>query len=249
MSNVSAVLPSESLYDDAAGESPHALYVVLSLTALVTVFSGFAPSFFLRPPTARPLSAAVIAHGIAFTAWVALFLVQTTLVASGRTSLHRRLGVTAAALAALMVASGLPLSLSAAGRGVLPGDPIAFLLVLLVDLVAFGGLVVAAIHYRDRSEIHKRLMLLALASLLPPAVSRWPVAIRYPAVIPGVLLLFVAAPPVCDLWARRRPNAVSLWGGLSLLASVPLRFAIARTEPWHALAGWIIRWTMPYGPR
>jgi hypothetical protein len=253
MANVSAVLATaspDSPADDAVGESPHALYLVLSLAALITILSGFAPSFFLRPwRAASPLAPAVVAHGIAFTSWVGLFLVQAMLVASGRASLHRRLGVTTAALAALMVASAVPLALSAAGRGAIPGDPLAFLLVMLVDLLAFGGFVSAAIHYRDRTEIHKRLMVLALASLLPPAVSRWPVAIRYPAVIPGVLLLFVAAPPVCDLWTRRRPNAVSLWGGLSLLASVPLRFAIARTEPWHALAGWIIRSTMPYGPR
>jgi hypothetical protein len=147
------------------------------------------------------------------------------------------------------VGTGTTLAFSAAGRGVLPGDPIAFLLVVLVDLLAFATFVGAAIHYRDRLETHKRFMVLALASLLPPAVSRWPVAIRYPAVVLGVLLLFVAAPPVCDLWRRRRLNAVSLWGGLSLLASVPLRFAISRTEPWHQLAGWLIRWTTPYGLR
>jgi hypothetical protein len=250
MSHASVVLPTPSVREHALDDSPHALYLVLALAAMAIVLAGFAPSFFLRPwRSSTPLRPAVIAHGIVFTSWVALFLVQTTLAASGRDRLHRRLGALTAALSVLMVGSATALAFSAAGRAALPGDPIAFLLVMLVDLVAFSAFVGTAVHYRDRRETHERLMVLALASLLPPAISRWPVAIGYPAVIPGVLLLFVAAPPVCDLWRRRRPNPVSLWAGLALLASVPLRFAIARTEPWHQLAGWIIRSTMPFQPR
>ena len=250
MSDASAVLPTPTVRNDTLADSPHALYLALAVAAMAAVFSGFAPSFYLRPWRSEPpLRPALIVHGILFTSWVALFLVQTTLAASGRVRLHRRLGAATAALSVLMVGSATALAFSAAGRRVLPGDPIAFLLVVLVDLVAFAAFVGAAVHYRGRRETHERLMLLALTSLLPPAISRWPVAIGYPAVIPGVLLLFVAAPPVCDLWRRRRPNPVSLWAGLGLLASVPLRFAIARTEPWHALASWLIRSTMPYAPR
>ena len=231
-------------------ETAHAFYLGMAAAAFFTVFMGFAPSFFLRPwRAAPPLALGVVAHGALFSSWIGLFFIQTALVASGRTGLHRRLGMASAFLAALMIVTAIPLALSAAGRGSLPGDPLAFLLVVLVDLLCFGTFVAAAIRYRHRAETHKRLMLLAVASLLPPALSRWPIAVRYPAVIGVVMLLFLAAAPVTDFWKRRRQSSISLWGGLTLLASIPVRFAISRTEPWHQLAGWLIRWTTPYAPR
>jgi hypothetical protein len=251
MADVSAALLLRTLPD--AGETrdaSHAFYVGIAVTALIMVFAGFAPSFFLRPwRSGPPLTLAVLAHGTAFSSWVVLFVVQTSLVASGRVGLHRRLGVAGVVLAVVMVASGIPLSLSAAGRGAFPADPLAFLLVVLVDLLGFAAFTAWAIRHRHRSQTHKRSMVLALASLLPPAVSRWPIAVRYPMIIGVVLLLFVATAPVADLWSRRRQSAVSLWGGLALMASVPLRLALAQTAPWHRLAGWLVRWTTPYGPR
>jgi hypothetical protein len=55
------------------------------------------------------------------------------------------------------------------------------------------------------------------------------------------MLPLIAAAPVYDLIARRRPNPMSLWGGLALLASGPLRFAVAKTAAWHHFASWLIR--------
>jgi hypothetical protein len=45
----------------------------------------------------------------------------------------------------------------------------------------------------------------------------------------------------CDLLARHRLNRVSLWGGLVVLLSLPLRFAVAHTTAWHSVASWLIR--------
>jgi Flp pilus assembly protein protease CpaA len=55
------------------------------------------------------------------------------------------------------------------------------------------------------------------------------------------MLLVLAAAPICDLLARRWPNRVSLWGGVAVLVSLPLRFAVAQTAVWHTIAIWIIR--------
>jgi hypothetical protein len=217
-------------------------YVGMATAALITVLAGFAPSFYLRPWKAMsPLGSPVVAHGIAFTSWVFLFLVQTLLVAAGHTGLHRRLGMATTGLAAVMIISAPPMAVAAAARGGLPGDPLAFLLVILVDILSFAAFVGAAIIHRRRPEAHKRLMLLAMASLLGPAISRWPIAVGRPLVIVVGILAFVAAAPAGDLLARRRPHPVSVWGGLALLASAPLRFALAHSEPWHRVAGWLIR--------
>ena len=79
------------------------------------------------------------------TCWVVLFLIQTLVVASRRIRLHRWLGLAGAGLAVLVVASGVPLALSGARRGIFAGDSLEFLLVLLVDLVAFSAFTAAGI--------------------------------------------------------------------------------------------------------
>jgi hypothetical protein len=53
------------------------------------------------------LSALAILHGVLMFGWVAIFAVQTILVAIGRTDLHRRLGVVAAALGVALILTGL----------------------------------------------------------------------------------------------------------------------------------------------
>ena len=213
----------------------------MALACGVTVFSGFAPSFYLRPaamPALRPL---VVAHGIVFTSWVLLFLAQTALVAAGRSRLHAQLGLATVGVAVLIVASGPPMAISAARRGVLPGDPLAFLLVILADILGFAVFVAAGLYYRRRTELHKRLMFLATLNLLPAAISRWPIAVTFPPVILGVMALFVAAMPAHDLLVRGRLHVVSLWAGLALLVSQPLRIAISHTDTWHCAATWLIR--------
>lgn len=226
---------------DARAQRPvRGFYVGMAVAILVAVFAGFAPSFYLRPTTTPPLAPRVVVHGIVFSGWVLLFLAQSTLVAAGRTVLHRWLGAAGAGLAVLMVGLGLVIAFPAAGRGSLPGDPIAFLLVMLVDLLLFAVFVAAAIHQRRRSEAHKRLMLLATVCLLPPAISRWPIAVNRPVVIASILVAFLAAGPLYDIVSRRRIHPVSLWGGLAVLVSIPLRFAVSQSEAWHRAARWLI---------
>jgi hypothetical protein len=45
-------------------------------------------------------------HGVAFTAWIVLLVVQASLVAGGRTELHRKMGPFSAVLAVAMVVLG-----------------------------------------------------------------------------------------------------------------------------------------------
>ena len=188
------------------------------------------------------LAPRVVAHGILFSSWVVFFLVQAALAASGRIKLHRRLGVTAAGLAVIMVVTTPPMAIALAKRGLPPGQPLEFLLVILSDLLLFTIFVAAGMYNRRRSETHKRLKLLARVSILPPSNSRWPIAVKHPApVIIGIMLVFLAAAPISDLLFRRRLSRVSLWGGLAVLVSLPLRFAVAQTAAWHALANWLVR--------
>ena len=188
------------------------------------------------------LAPRVVAHGILFSSWVVIFLVQAALAASGQIRLHRRLGLTAAGLAVIMLVTAPPMAVDLARRGLPPGERFEFLLVILTDLLLFASFVAAGIYSRHRTKTHKRLMLLAMVSMLPPSISRWPIAVKHPApVIMGIMLVFLAAAPIFDLLARRRLSRVSLWGGLVVLVSLPLRFTVAQTAAWHALANWLVR--------
>src|SRR5215207_9549026 len=82
-------------------------YTGMAAAFVITVFAGFARTYYLRPYFGTPaLTPLLHLHGIVFTSWLALLLTQTVLVAANRTGIHRRLGVAGAALAVLMVLVG-----------------------------------------------------------------------------------------------------------------------------------------------
>src|SRR5262245_21522202 len=62
-------------------------YMGIAVLAALTVFVGFAPTFFLRSSyQTTPLPLHLQVHGFLFTTWIVLFIVQTWLVAARRTS-------------------------------------------------------------------------------------------------------------------------------------------------------------------
>jgi hypothetical protein len=211
----------------------------MATAAIVSSLAGFSHS--MERAAGHPLPPIVLIHAALFASWLTLFLVQTLLVASGHVTLHRRLGTLGALIATTMILSAPPLALSAARRGALPGDPLVFLLVILLDVAFFAVFFGAALYFRRQSERHKRFMLLATTSLLAPGISRWPIAAAHPVVIPLAMLAFVAAAPVYDFLSRRPLNRVSLWGGGALLVSIPLRFALGQSAMWHRIARLLIQ--------
>jgi hypothetical protein len=216
----------------------------MALAMLLTVVIGFAPSYFLRTHFgAAALSPLLHVHGALFTAWMVLFLVQALLVAGQRTSLHRRLGVVGGVMAVAMPLLGAVVAISAARRGVTaPGDPppLVALAIPLGDLVVFSTLVGTGLALRRHREVHKRLMLLATIGLLPPAIGRIPL-LGAPLAYFGLTDLFVGACLAYDRVTEGRFSRAFLWGGLFVVASQPLRLAIANTPYWLAFAGWLTR--------
>lgn len=210
------------------------------------VFLGFARSYYLRPLVASPLSVLpsltplIHVHGALFSAWIALLVVQARMVAAGRMELHRRLGLAGACLAALMLVVGTLTALHGVVRGVSPGgmDPRRFLAVPLFALLVFAILLTAGLRARRDPQTHKRLVLLATIALLPPALARWLVfQLGFgPPVVLAVATLFLVPLLAWDLATRRGLHPATLWGGLLLVASGPLRLAIAFTDSWVGLA-------------
>ncbi len=237
-------------YTAARPRRDHVFYTGVAVAVIATVFAGFARTYYLKAYTGTPsLPVSVHLHGIVFTAWTLLFLGQTVFIGRDRIDMHRRLGALGAALACLMIVLGYEIAIAGARRGFLgqfpnetgsPSDPLGFLIIGLGDLLLFLVFFALGFYYRSKPEIHKRLMLLATINVLPAAVTRVPLgAARLPVAF-TLLLAFVVAGPLYDRLSRGRLHPVSVWGGLAILVSVPLRTFLGSTEAWHALATWLI---------
>jgi hypothetical protein len=215
-----------------------------AVIALVA-FGGFARTYYLKVAFGTPtLTMLVHAHAALMTAWVILFVTQTRLVAAQRTDLHRRLGVFGAILLVLIVVVGVDTAIESARRGLTPTDmpPLMFLVIPLGTVFVFAVLAGAAILYRRRSDVHKRLMLLATLTILTPAIARipWePFRAMGPPLFLGItdacVLTFVAY----DTWRNRRLHPALLWGTLFFLVSQPLRILLAHTTAWMQFATWV----------
>jgi hypothetical protein len=248
MGTAPATVVSETapLSPAAARDREHRFFTGMALAALAVALIGFAPSYYLRSfSTAEPLTTLVHLHGGLATAWLLLFVGQTSLVAAGRTDVHRRVGPAGAALAVLFVIVGYFTAITAARKGVTPPGgppPLAFLAVPLATLLSFAALTALGIAWRRQRDTHRRLMLLATIAILPPAFARfrW-FGFGGPPVAIGGTCLFVAT---CMLWDRRlhrRIHPAFLWGGGLLMLSLPLRFALTQSETWLAFASWLTR--------
>jgi hypothetical protein len=220
-------------------------YVGMALAVLVTVFAGFSRTYYLKGYFGSPeLSLLLHVHGLVFTAWVLLFVAQTTLVATHRTRIHRRLGVAGAVLATLVLIVGTTTAILRAKQGAAPVPgvpPLAFLAIPFFDMVVFAILVATGLYFRRKLETHKRLMTLAMISLMSAPIARLPLELLRagPPAFFGLTDLFILALLVYDLATRRRVHAATVWGGLLIVASQPLRLMIAGTPAWMAFAGWL----------
>ena len=224
----------------------------MAVAAMLVVFAGFAPSYYLKVVLGRPsvsgmqtLSPLLHLHGLVFTAWIVLFLVQTRLIAARRVGLHRRLGVAGMVVAAAMVALGSAAAIDSARRGASPPGgppPLVFMIIPLADMVIFSALVGAGIWFRRRADIHKRLMLTSTISILTPAIARLPgVLVLGPLAFFALTDLFVVICLVYDRVTRGRVHPAFWWGGGLLLASQVARLALSGTATWLALATWLTR--------
>lgn len=222
-------------------------YVGMSVAVVITVFAGFAPTYFLRPLfTTAPLIPLLHLHGLIFTSWILLFLIQTTLVAAHRTDIHRRLGIVGGVIATLMVLIGVSTAVIRASQGAAPpGAPaLPFLVVPLGDMLVFSILVGAGLYFRRKPDVHKRLMMLATISILAAAIARLPFAFLQagPPAFFGLTDAFVLACVLYDLITLRRLHRATALAGLLLVASQPLRLIVGGTQAWLSFATWLTHW-------
>ncbi len=218
----------------------------MALVLLASVLVGFSRSFFLRPlfpAWPSPSETIFYVHGTAFSAWIVLLVVQASLIAGRRTDLHRKLGTVGAVLAVAMVILGTLGALIAARRPAgfvgVPIPPLQFLAIPIFDMVLFGTFAYLGIANRRNAQTHKRWMLLATVNLVTAAIARWPGVFDYgPPAFFGLTDLFIVALGIWDFRTRGRLHPVTLWGGLLIIVSQPLRLLVSGTEAWLVFARW-----------
>jgi hypothetical protein len=214
-------------------------HTAMSVAFLVTAFLGFAPTYFLRGfSTLPPLSPLLHIHGLVFTAWLVLVVIQSGLIKADRVRLHMTLGIGGAILAAVMVPLVIMVSIAGFKRGaagINGDDPVVFLIFPIGQAFMFGGVMAAAIWKRKNPEIHRRLIIVANAIVISPAISRMPFG-GNPMVSLFLTTLFIVAGMVHDRWSGRRIHPVYLWSAVLLLLSGPVRFGLGHTAAWRALA-------------
>lgn len=242
MTAASELMPEVRGGGASAWKRDRLFYSGMAILSAITVFAGFAPTYFLRSFSTQPsLKPLVHLHGAIFTAWVVLFVVQASLVATRRVALHRRLGVLGGVIAVLMVVVGTLTAVTAARSGNAPPGlpPLVFLVVPLGDLLVFATLVTSAILYRRKSEIHRRLMLLTMLALLTPAVARLPFIPGNPLAFFGATDAFILVFLIYDWVTRGRVNRALATGAAFVIVSQPLRLVLGGTAAWMTFAKWV----------
>jgi len=254
MATTAAVAPAQ--FDARAEVAGSRFYVRIAATSLAVALAGFAPTYWA--PMARgalhvpPL---VHVHATLFFGWTLLFLVQTRLAAAGRIDHHQELGVAGVSLATAMCIIGPMTAINSIKRFDALGfarDGRAFSFVSFIAILDFAVLFAIALMNFKRPAIHKRLMVILTASLLPAAIGRWfvlffkpPGALGPPpllVVIPPSILadLLIVAGMVHDRRTLGRVHPVYWVAGGALFVVQMMQPVLGNTHLWIRATDWIV---------
>jgi len=222
-------------------------YFALAVSLLIIV--GFFRSFYARPWfDLPPLPSLMVLHGIVFTAWLVLFVVQTQLVAARRVAVHRKLGIAGTVLAFAIVVIGVITALQSAA--IPQPRPLGmssqqFSIVALTSITLFAIFIVAAIALRRKPEYHRRLMVLAMISVLGPPIARLLMlfhAGRYFLIVQGGIAAVLVIWCLINDWRKQHViHPLYAIGGTIIVLSWPLRIAIGQTETWLNMSAWLMQ--------
>jgi len=224
-------------------------HTFFAITVALLIVVGFFRTFYARPLfDLPPLPSLYVLHGIVFTAWLVLFVVQTRLVATRKVAVHRKLGIAGAVFAAAIIIIGV---ITAIHSAAIPQPrPLGmssqqFSIVALTSITLFTIFIAAAISLRRKPEYHRRLMVLAMISVLGPPIARLLMlfhAGRYFLVVQGGVAALLVVWCLINDWRKQHIiHPLYAIGGIIIVLSWPLRIVVGQTESWTSISAWLMR--------
>jgi len=230
-------------------------YVWMASVFALIAFVGFIPTYWAKVVSGTFTGAPILhIHGFLFFSWTLFFLAQTIFVATNRTVNHRNWGMAGISLATAMGITVILADINSikVAESIGMGDAgRRFTIVSLSALVMFASFITLAIANIRRTEVHKRLMLLAMIPLMHAAMARLFMTAFAPAGAKGPPPVFVALPPalfvdllivvavIFDWRTRGKPHPVYVTGGTLLLVVQLLNVPVSATPTWMAIATWV----------
>ena len=236
-------------------------FVNMAYVCALVAIAGFIPSYW-APVAAGTFGRAPIVHlhGLLFSAWPVLFVIQARLALAGRSEHHRALGFAGISLATAMLFAGVAVMIHSLDAGISAGyeaQARAFAIVPLSIVLLFAGLVAAAIANVRRPAVHMRLMLTASITMLPPAFARILFVTLAPEGLPAPGLgappsvVFALGPSflangllvlamVHDWRKNGRVHAAYVKAAIVIVAVQLARIPFSASTTWHAITNWLL---------
>lgn len=268
MATVAETIADRNRRHDQLSGTPRAhaidrwIYVFTAASFIAITLAGFIPSSLAKIAAVQagerpPFPLILHVHAVLMGSFLLLMLTQTTLVATGRCDLHRRLGLLAMLLAPALVVAGFILA-SANYHGVWNAAQAAapeareqlqqvvrivdnILLLQMRIGILFPLFLVIGLLARGRDAgLHKRMMILAISGALPAGIDRipWlPTTMPEGPLAPDLYVLLAVSPMFVWDVIRNRGVHKAYW----IWLAVSLPFAVAvhglwNTEWWHLTA-------------
>ena len=171
--------------------------IILFLVPLI----GFPLHAILQPEMLPPMRFVLHVHAVSAGWWFMLVIAQASLISTRNYKLHMRLGWWSAALAFLVVFSGVLVTMQFYERR---GDW-PFTLGSLISFGMFALFYVLGVLWRRDAPNHKRMMVFATIALMPAATNRFAFILGIDPGLSGPIWIATAAlVPIYDLVTTRR---------------------------------------------
>ena len=237
---------SQGMEKQSGRTAEHLFFGGMSGLIALVVFIGFARTYYLAGIfAAKPLAAPIVhVHGAVFTCWILLFVAQTSLVSTGHTRIHRRLGLFGLGLAPLMFVLGVAVAIEMLKRmSLVPGvDAPLIFAVALSEITGFAVPVFFGFRWRRRSDLHKRFILIGTIAMMTAGFGRWPVSALLHKPVPAMLctfgLLFLVSG--YDLMSSGRIHRATLLGSAWVVFIELTAVAVGHTATWHTFASHLL---------
>ena len=224
------------------------VYLGFALSGLGAAAVGFFTTY-LRPVWRGEFHGPPLAtvHGAFVLGWLLLFAAQVWLVRAGNTRQHRALGWIGLAIVPGVVWTTIAMGVYAMKRDLAAGMgevAVSLLVGTVTSPLLFAAVFAGGIAYRRKSDVHKRLMLLATLTILWPAFLRF--RHYFPAVPrPDVWFGFVLPQSMTviamlhDKATRGRVHPAYWTVGVFLIAEAAAEVVLFDTPGWRVVAHWL----------